>query len=65
MYLHCVNSSLSNQPTDFEFFKVTVNDPDTLFWDEAMTEGPENVAKWLEAADKEIKALKGKEAWNE
>ena len=29
-----------------------------------MAEGPENVPKWLEAADKEIKALEGKEAWN-
>ena len=65
VYLHRVDGSMSNKPTDLEFFKATVSDPDTLTWDEAMAEGPENVAKWLEAADKEIKALEGKEAWNE
>ena len=38
-------------------------DPDTLSWDEAMSEDPESVKKWLEAAAKEIKELEEKGAW--
>ena len=45
VYLHRVDGSMSNKPTDLEFFKATVNDPDTLTWDKAMAKGPKNIAK--------------------
>jgi hypothetical protein len=52
-------------PADVLFNKASLSDPDTLTWEEAMKESPENVAKWLTAANKEIKALEEKEIWEE
>jgi hypothetical protein len=47
------------------FNKASMSDPDTLTWDQAMSEPQDNIEKWLEAADIEIKALEGKETWEE
>jgi hypothetical protein len=47
------------------FEEKSLNNPDTLTWTEAMSESPDNVTKWLEAVDKEIKALEEKETWKE
>ena len=38
-------------------------DPDTLSWDEAMSEDPESIKNWLASAKKEIEELEGKQAW--
>jgi hypothetical protein len=48
------------------FNKASMSDPNTLTWEqEAMSESPENIEKWLDSAGKEIKALEGKETWEE
>jgi hypothetical protein len=52
-------------PAEILFNKTSLSDPDTLTWEEAMKESPENVTKWVIAADLEIKALKEKEIWQE
>ena len=52
-------------PLETLFGKASVHDPDTLTWDEAMAESPQNVKNWLSAANKEIAALEGKHAWDE
>jgi hypothetical protein len=52
-------------PAEVLFNKASLSDPGTLTWEEAMKESPENVTKWLTAADTEIKALEEKETWEE
>jgi hypothetical protein len=51
-------------PPELLFNKASVHDPDTLTWEQAMSEEPENVKKWLELAEKEIVQLEGKETWD-
>jgi len=60
IYLHQFDA-----PREFLLNKASIMDNDTLTWDEAMSEAPEEVAKWLKAADVEIKALEAKQAWDE
>jgi hypothetical protein len=60
VYLHRVDI-----PEDVMFNKASMLDPDTLTWEQAMSEPAENIEKWLDAANKEIKALEGKETWEE
>ena len=60
LYLHQIDI-----PLETLFGKASVHDPDTLTWDEAMSESPENVKQWMGAANKEIAALEGKHAWDE
>jgi hypothetical protein len=52
-------------PPKLLFNKASVHDPNTLIWEQAMSEEPNNVKKWLDAADKEIRQLDGKETWDE
>ena len=54
-----------NVPSEVLFGKASVHDPDTLTWDEAMSESDENVKQWLEAAKRKIQALESKHAWTE
>jgi hypothetical protein len=44
-------------PPELLFNKASVHDPNTLTWEQAMSEEPENVKKWLDAADKQIRQL--------
>jgi hypothetical protein len=60
IYLHRIDI-----PNELMFNKASMSDPDTLTWDQAMSEPQDNIEKWLEAADIEIKALEGKETWEE
>jgi hypothetical protein len=60
IYLHRIDV-----PRDLLFKKKSTTDPDTPTWDEAMSESPDKVKKWLEAADKEVKALEEKQTWQE
>jgi hypothetical protein len=60
VYLHRVDI-----PEDVMFNKVSMSDPDTLTWEQAMSEPPENIEKWLDSAGKEMKALEGTETWEE
>jgi hypothetical protein len=52
-------------PPELLFSRASVHDPDTLTWEHAMSEEPENMKKWLELADKAIVQLEGKETWDE
>jgi hypothetical protein len=52
-------------PPELLFNKASVHNPDTLTWEQAMSEEPENLKKWLEVADKEVVQLEGKETWDE
>jgi len=45
--------------------KVTPSDPDTLSFDAAMSDTPQNVSKWMEAAAKEIASLEKNGTWFE
>jgi Reverse transcriptase (RNA-dependent DNA polymerase) len=45
--------------------KVTPSDPDTLTYDAAMSDTPDNVIKWSESAAKEITSLEKNETWTE
>jgi hypothetical protein len=60
IYVHQIE-----MPQELLFERKLSTDPDTLTWDEAMNESPEEVKKWLEAAKKEVKALKAKQTWKE
>ena len=62
LYLH---HSPEVEKVVFAASKKSKSDPDTLTWEQAMSESPEEVAKWKEAADKEIKALEQKKTWQE
>ena len=46
-------------------FKATPSDPDTLTYDEAMSDKASNVTKWMEAARKEIESLEKNGTWIE
>jgi hypothetical protein len=37
--------------------KVTPSDPDTLSYEAAMSDNPQNISRWMEAAAKEIASL--------
>ena len=43
--------------------KATVSDPDTLSYEAAMADSPENIIKWREAARKEIASLEKNGTW--
>ena len=64
LYFHFPNIDISNL---YQFYKASKarDDPDLLTWDQAMAESPDQVKKWLEAADVEIQALEHKETWEE
>ena len=49
----------------FASARKSKSDPDTLTWDQAMAESPDQVKKWLEAAQTEISALEHKRTWKE
>ena len=61
------NDEQTKSESYLSFFKSskTKSDPDTLNWDQAMKCDPDEVEKWLAAADKEIKALEEKKTWIE
>ena len=47
-----------------EFYKASNTDPDTLTYDEAMSD-PDDLERWIEAAEKEIRTLEDMETWEE
>jgi hypothetical protein len=60
IYLHRIDV-----PRDLLFKKKSTTYLDNITWDEVMSESPDEVKKWLETADKEVKALEEKQTWQE
>ena len=60
MFLDC------GAPLDsIEFLKASQKDPNVFSWDEAMSQGPEEVKKWRLATWKEVHELEKKGTWLE